>query len=190
MANSESNAEKNAEVILELARLTEVKLNPPATELEIKEAEKELGFDLPKEIKQYLRLFNGEVSNSSDKVLGMIAGGTLHSTDQIVEWYKFCQDELPNWNLQSDCKRLGKTEKSMRNWIPITWGYDLEFLFFDNSHPKQDGGTGCHGQIFLSSPVSCGTCVVGENLANVLERIKASLSVTEDEEIEWDLTGI
>lgn len=166
-------------VLNRLSKRTGVSLNSAATKTEIQRLKQSLKPSIPTIILDYLAVANGEVDGGSDRTLGMMAGGNLLSVDGIIQWYEFCQTDLPWDDFDSPfvCKSLNASTKR----IPVTWGYDLQFLIID----QQPTEHGVPGQILLSDPIYGASRVVASSFTDLLERIENSLVVETSGDIQW-----
>jgi len=86
-------------------------LNPPATEVEIQELEKELGHSIPNDFKNYLLVHNGQ--NDPTRLQILCEEGTLLSTEAIIDTYRM----LNEINESND---IGNIEWWSRKYMPIT----------------------------------------------------------------------
>ncbi|PDY43955.1 SMI1/KNR4 family protein [Bacillus pseudomycoides] len=127
-----SNAEGNFKESLNL--------QPGASDEEFQLIEGTLGVTLPEEMKNFYRVYNGQVWKP--RVNPFVRNLTLSPTSEIIDNWKFLQEEFdPDDDLEPDIEKELKPVLWNSKWIPIAENGGGDYLCIDTD-PSESGVVG------------------------------------------------
>ncbi|MGC5324366.1 SMI1/KNR4 family protein [Brevibacillus sp. SYSU BS000544] len=125
-------------------------LNKGATAEEISELEQTLGFSLPEDYREFLRIHNGQKSHQETGVEGLLGGWTLLSIKDVIQtWedWNSLQRDFEIGGVEFEITSQGHVKPMMwnRHWVPFLVR-DGSSLYCIDADPADNGKV---GQIIL-----------------------------------------